>query len=211
MGVTTTEVIQIPVAGTDNFSYLLICPRTGKALGVDPGIAPESLLSVVRARGLVLQVLANTHGHGDHIAGNGAVLAETGARLAAHPADVPRADISLLDGMTLAVGDLTISVLHTPGHTPGSVALHAGDAVITGDTLFVTRCGRADLPGSAPEELYASLKKLSRLPPETRVYPGHDYGPQPSSTIAFELENNPYLRCPDLESFLALRMGGKGA
>lgn len=207
MGITGAESIQIPVAGTDNFSYLVICSQTGKALGVDPGLDPESLLSVVREKGASLEILANTHGHHDHIAGNDRVLAETGARLAAHPADVPGADICLQDGMTLEVGAVTVRVMHTPGHTPGSVALLAAAAVMTGDTLFVTRCGRADLPGGDPADLYESLKKLSRLPPGTLVYPGHDYGPQPSSTIAFELANNPYLQCPDLASFLKLRMG----
>ncbi len=207
MGMTAIEIVQVPVAGTDNFSYLVICLQTGKALGVDPGVSPQSLLSVVHEKGVVLELLANTHGHRDHIAGNGFVLAETGARLAAHPDDVPQADICLQDGTILTVGEMTVRVLHTPGHTPGSVALLPEGAAITGDTLFVTRCGRADLPGSDPVDMYKSLKKLSCLPPATRVYPGHDYGPQPSSTIAFELANNPFMQCPDLESFLKLRMG----
>lgn len=201
------EVLQIPIDGTDNFSYLVICTTTWKALGIDPGMNPESLLNVVSSQKVVLELLANTHGHQDHIAGNNRVLAETGARLAAHPADVPGADISLQDGMTLTLGNLTIPVMHTPGHTPGSVVFQPQGAVITGDTLFVTRCGRADLPGSDPKALYASIRKLADLPPETRVYPGHDYGPQPNSTIAFERANNPYMQCPDLESFLRLRMG----
>ena len=176
-------------------------------MGVDPGMAPESLLQVMRDKGLILDVLANTHGHHDHIAGNGKVLAETGARLAAHPDDVPGADIPLTDGSVLQVGRLEVKVLHTPGHTPGSVAFYVNGAVITGDTLFVTRCGRADLPGSDPAALYRSIGRLAQLPEETLVYPGHDYGPQPVSTIAFERANNPYMQCPDLESFIKLRMG----
>ncbi len=206
MVASAAEIVQIPVVGTDNFSYLVICAQTGKALGVDPGLAPESLLAVLREKGVSLEILANTHGHHDHVAGNDFVLAETGARLAAHPADVLRADIHLQDGMTLTVGTMMISVLHTPGHTPGSVAFRPAGTIITGDTLFVTRCGRADLPDSNPEDLYNSLRKLAQLPPDTLVYPGHDYGPQPTSTIAFELAHNPYLQCPDLESFLKLRM-----
>lgn len=201
------EVLQVPIAGTDNFSYLVICVATRKALGIDPGMTPESLLAAISSKGVELELLANTHGHHDHVAGNDRILAETGARLAAHPADVPGADICLQDGMILAVGNMTIQVMHTPGHTPGSVVFLTPGAVITGDTLFVTRCGRADLPGSDPKALYASIRKLAGLPPETRVYPGHDYGPQPNSTIAFELANNPYMQCPDQESFLRLRMG----
>ncbi|MDH3999293.1 MAG: MBL fold metallo-hydrolase, partial [Desulfuromonadales bacterium] len=80
-------------------------------------------------------------------------------------------------------------------------------ALITGDTLFVTRCGRADFPGSDPEAMYRSLQRLAAFSAETKVYPGHDYGPQPSSTIGYEREHNDYLKCPDLESFLRLRMG----
>lgn len=201
------EIIQIPVAGADNFSYLVICPRSGKALGIDPGVSPESLLSVVRDRELTLEVLANTHGHGDHIAGNGDVLEKTGAKLAASLIDVPGAEIALSEGSQLQIGSLTIDVLHTPGHTPGSLVFNPPGALITGDTLFVNRCGRADFPGSDPEALYRSLLRLAAFPPETKVFPGHDYGPKPQSTIGFEREHNEYMKCPDLESFLKLRMG----
>lgn len=207
MAEISPEIVQIPVAGTDNFSYLVICPESGKALGVDPGIAPQSLLSVVRERKLTLDILANTHGHGDHIAGNGEVLRITGAKLAANPLDVPTAEIALGEGSQLQVGSITIGVLHTPGHTPGGLVFNPPGALITGDTLFVTRCGRADFPGSDPEAMYHSLLRLASFPPETEVFPGHDYGPQPQSTIGFERENNEYMKCPDLESFLKLRMG----
>ena len=201
------EIIQVPVAGTDNFSYLVICPQTGKALGVDPGVSPESLLSIVQSRGLVLEVLANTHGHYDHIAGNAEILKVTGAKLAASPLDVPGADIALGEGSRLQIGEITIDVLHTPGHTPGSLTFNPPGALIVGDTLFVTRCGRADFPGSDPAALYHSLLRLAAFPPETKIYPGHDYGPKPHSTIAFEREHNAYMQCSDLESFIKLRMG----
>jgi glyoxylase-like metal-dependent hydrolase (beta-lactamase superfamily II) len=201
------EIVQIPVAGADNFSYLVICPQTGKALGVDPGMSPESMLRVIRSRELTLVILANTHGHRDHIAGNGEILKATGAKLAANPLDVPGVEIVLGEGSRLQIGAITVEVLHTPGHTPGSLVFHPPGALIVGDTLFVTRCGRADFPGSDPAALYHSLLRLAAFPPETKVFPGHDYGPKPCSTIAFEREHNEYMRCPDLESFLKLRMG----
>lgn len=201
------EIVQIPVAGADNFSYLVICPQTGKALGVDPGMSPESMLRVIRSRELTLVILANTHGHRDHIAGNGEILKATGAKLAANPLDVPGVEIALGEGSRLQIGAITVEVLHTPGHTPGSLVFHPPGALIVGDTLFVTRCGRADFPGSDPAALYHSLLRLAAFPPETKVFPGHDYGPRPCSTIAFEREHNEYMRCPDLESFLKLRMG----
>ncbi len=201
------EIIQIPVAGADNFSYLVVCPQSGKALGVDPGMSPESLLSVIRSRDLSLEVLANTHGHYDHIAGNSEILKVTGAKLAANPLDVPAVDIPLSEGSQLKIGSITIDVLHTPGHTPGGVVFNPSGSLITGDVLFVTRCGRADFPGSDPEAMYHSLMRLGAYPPETKVYPGHDYGPKPNSTIGFEQEHNEYMKCPDLESFIKLRMG----
>ena len=201
------EIVQIPIAGTDNFSYLVVCPQTGTALGVDPGMSPDSLLNVVRSRGVTLEILANTHGHRDHIAGNAEILKQTGAKLAANPLDVQGAKISLGEGSCLQIGSVAIKVLHTPGHTPGSMVFNPPGALITGDTLFVTRCGRADLPGSDPYALYHSLLRLAAFPPETKVFPGHDYGPRTHSTIAYEREHNEYLKCPDLESFLRLRIG----
>jgi hydroxyacylglutathione hydrolase len=205
--VSTLEVVQIRSGQMDNFSYLVFCPVTLRGVGVDPSLAPENLLAEAEARGVRLEMVVNTHGHRDHTGGNAKVLETTGSRLAAHPADVPGADISLSEGSEIAVGEGRVVVLHTPGHSPGSIVLHLPGALITGDTLFVTRVGRADLAGSDPEALYRSLQRLASFPPETKVYPGHDYGPQPVSSIAFEKENNPFLRCEDLESFLRLRMG----
>lgn len=207
MATVNVDIVQIPVAGADNFSYLVICNQTQKALGVDPGVSPQSLLDVVHDKGVTLEYLANTHGHRDHVAGNNVVINATGAKLAASPIDVPEADIPLKEGSCLQVGEVPVNVLHTPGHSPGAVVFNPPGALITGDTLFVTRCGRADFAESDPEALYNSIKRLAAFPDETVVYPGHDYGPQPQSTIAFEKEHNEYMKCPDLESFLKLRMG----
>ncbi len=200
-------VVQVPAGAADNFSYLVYCPATLEGVAVDPSFAPQALLDVAAERGVKIGLLLNTHGHQDHIAGNSDVLAATGAELAAHPADLPDAGRQLADGDTIAVGNGQIEIMHTPGHSPGSIVLRTEDAVITGDTLFVSRCGRADLPGSDVAQMYQSLQRLKRLPSTTRVFPGHDYGPQPVSTIGRELEQNEYLQCPDLESFVRLRMG----
>lgn len=205
--VSELRVVQIQLERVDNFSYLIYCPATKDAVGIDPSVEPERMLDEVAQRGLKLIALLNTHGHQDHIAGNGKILDAADVPLAAHAADVPDADIKLQEGSVINLGQGSIDVLHTPGHTPGGVVFSTGDAIVTGDTLFVSRCGRADLPGSNVENLYSSLQRLKVLPPETQVFPGHDYGPQPNSTIAWELENNDFLRCADLDSFIRLRMG----
>lgn len=210
MGVVTAmalEVLQFRSDPGANFSYLVFSPPSRTAVVVDPSLDPAPLLRRIEELQLQVELLINTHGHGDHTAGNAEVLKRTGARHAAHPLDLPRAEIALSDGQRLALGDAAIEVLHTPGHSPGSITLGLGGALLTGDTLFVTRCGRADLAGSNPAALYRSLCRLARLPAATLVYPGHDYGPKPVSSIGFELAHNPYLQCTDLEQFIALRMG----
>ncbi len=201
------EIVQIAAGQMDNFSYLVYCPETRRGLGVDPSLAPEKLLAKAEELGVSIDVLVNTHGHHDHVAGNEVVLKASGARLAGHPIDVPAADLQLTEGAQLEVGNGVVEVLHTPGHTPGSLTLNPPGALITGDTLFVTRVGRADFPGSDPEALYRSLQRLAAFGPETLVYPGHNYGPRPFSTIGFEKENNPFVQCADLAAFIKLRMG----
>ena len=204
---TGLEVVQIPAGEMKNFAYLICCPNSGDALAVDPSFGAAALLAEVERRGVKLKLVLNTHGHNDHLVGNKAVLAATGARLAAHPLTVADADLPLAEGTIVPLGDSTIEVLYTPGHHLGHVCLHLPGALVTGDTLFVTRVGRADMAGSDPEALYHSLQRLAEFPGETLVYPGHDYGPQPVSTIAYERQHNPFMRCEDLESFLRLRMG----
>jgi hydroxyacylglutathione hydrolase len=202
------EIIQIKSDLSDNFSYLVYCPTTLVGMVVDPSTAVEKILKKIKELKLEILFLVNTHGHADHTQGNRAILDKTGAQLAAHPLDVPDADLPLEDGSMLPPGKGTIEILHTPGHTPGCICLYIPpNGIITGDTLFVTKVGRADFPGSNPEALYNSLQRLATLPPETKVYPGHDYGPHPISTIEFEKENNPYLKCKTLEEFIRLRMG----
>lgn len=201
------QVIQIPASEMDNFSYIIYCPVTLKAAGVDPSMYPERMLAKLTEHGLTLDLLINTHGHSDHITGNEQILKETGARWAGHPSELPKVDLPLEEGTLLPLGVGSIQILHTPGHTPGGIVLDLQGGLITGDTLFVSRCGRADFPSSDPAQLYQSLQRLKAYPDETQIFPGHDYGPTPTSTIAWEKANNDYLKCPDLESFIRLRMG----
>ncbi|SHI96865.1 Glyoxylase, beta-lactamase superfamily II [Malonomonas rubra DSM 5091] len=200
-------IVQLDASEMDNFSYLVYCPKTMQGAAVDPSMRPEVLLAEAERLGVHLNLLLNTHGHQDHVAGNPKILAQGNIKLAASPIDVENPDIPLAEGAKIPLGAGEIDVLHTPGHTPGSVVFKIGRNIITGDTLFVSRCGRADLPGSKVDDLYTSLLRLKKLPPETKVYPGHDYGPTPTSTIGWELQNNDFLKCPDLDSFIKLRLG----
>lgn len=201
------QIVQLDASQMDNYSYLVFCPETLQGAAIDPSMRPEVLIAEAKQRGVSLKLLLNTHGHQDHVAGNPQIMELGDIKLAATPIDVPNPDIPLAEGTKIPLGNGEIEVLHTPGHTPGSVVFKTGDQLITGDTLFVSRCGRADLPGSNVEDLYNSLQRLKRLAPETKIYPGHNYGPTPTSTIGWELENNDFLKCPDLTSFIKLRLG----
>ncbi len=183
---------QLEVGAMDNFSYLVGCEKTRKAMVIDPGGDVDKILSAAHNEGLTIEVIFNTHGHGDHTAGNTALKSRTKARVLIHSADAGsiQADGHLTDGDRLRVGDLTFEVIHTPGHTPGGVCLYAGGHLFTGDTLFVGESGRTELPGGDRPSLGASIRRLMELPDDTVVWPGHDYGPTPSSTLAWEKRHN---------------------
>ncbi len=106
------------------------------------------------------------------------------------PAGYPAADVLLKDDKTLQLGEITFDVIHTPGHTPGGICLHVQGNLFTGDTLFVGDSGRTDLPGGDRPTLGKSIRRLMQLPDDTIIWPGHDYGPTPTSTIGWEKRNN---------------------
>ncbi len=183
---------QLEVGTMDNFCYLVGCGQTRQALVIDPGGDVDAILTAAQSEGLSIEIILNTHGHGDHTAGNAALKSRTGARVLIHAADAGgiQADGHLSDGDRLRVGELTVAVIHTPGHTPGGVCLYTGGHLFTGDTLFVGDSGRTDLPGGDRPALGASIRRLMELPEDTVVWPGHDYGPTPSSTLAWEKRHN---------------------
>jgi len=174
-----------------NFSYLVIDETSRQCVLIDPTGDTGPMIEMIRREGLDLVYLLNTHGHADHTSGNRAVVAATGAKVAAHPDCRVPMDLGLEHGSTLEVGMLRIEVVHTPGHTHDGVCLLCAGKLFTGDTLFVGECGRTDISGGDAGALYDSLfGKLLGLPDETEVYPGHDYGPRPSSTIGEERRTN---------------------
>lgn len=184
---------QLKIGYMDNFCYLVGCEKTRKALVIDPGSDVERIVSEAEVEGLEIETIVNTHAHGDHTAGNAKLKALTGASIIIHSLDAdgyPRADVRLSDEKTLQLGEITFDVIHTPGHTPGGICLHAQGQLFTGDTLFVGDSGRTDLAGGHRPTLGASIRRLMELPNDTVVWPGHDYGPTPSSTIGWEKRNN---------------------
>lgn len=193
--------------------FILADSQTREGIVVDPGGDPERIISRLRELGVTVRAVVNTHGHFDHVGGDAILVEETKAPLMIHRDDEPllrlASRISLLhglhvpdppppgrflhEGMEIPFGGSSVTVLETPGHTPGGVCLHdrEGKRVITGDTLFADGVGRTDFPGSSYEALVRGIReKLFTLPDDTVVYPGHG----PSTTIGREKRNNPYLR-----------------
>ena len=166
---------------------------------VDPGYEPETILSFLEEKGLTLGAILLTHGHFDHVGAVRLLAAETGCRVYLCKEDLALPPMltdgalyytdSYQDGDTLSLWGLTIRVLQTPGHTPGSVCLLVEDSMFAGDTLFAGSCGRTDLPGGNSRAMRDSLSRLAALTENYTVYPGHGG----SSTLAREKQYNPYL------------------
>jgi glyoxylase-like metal-dependent hydrolase (beta-lactamase superfamily II) len=184
---------QIAIGYMDNFCYIVGCENTRQALVIDPGPDAGRIVSEAEKENLDIVTIVNTHGHGDHTAGNAKLKARTGARVFIHELDgdrYPDADVLFSNEKNLQLGDIPIDVIHTPGHTPGGICLHARGNLFTGDTLFVGDSGRTDLAGGDRPILGKSIRRLMELPDDTVVWPGHDYGPAPSSTLGWEKRNN---------------------
>lgn len=203
------EVQQVPIqpGTTRNFAYTLKCSETGRGIVVDPAFEAEKLLDVIRENGLDVDYILNTHGHRDHVNANGALRKETGATVMNHPVDGVNRDQSLSHGMEISCGSLQIMVLHTPGHSPGSCCFYVNKRVLlTGDTLFVGKVGGTEGPHRSAARQYESLHNyLVHLPDDTEVYPGHDYGPRPTSTMGWEKQYNPFLRQDNFIEYTRLK------
>jgi glyoxylase-like metal-dependent hydrolase (beta-lactamase superfamily II) len=192
-----------------NLCYVLGCRETGEGALVDAGIRTDRVPEVFEARGLSPRVLLVTHGHGDHLSEGTDFVRRTGAEVHAFEPSVAarigaRRFHPLTDGAVVQLGRLRLEALHTPGHSPDSGCFLCAEAglVFTGDTLFVGRTGRTLGPGASTRELFRSVERLRRLPPETLVLPGHDYGPSPTTTIGREIETNAFLRAGSEEEFV---------
>ena len=187
----------------DNFSYIVADETTKEAVVIDPSFNADALSKLARANGFKVIYVIDTHSHGDHTAGNTEIKSEFNAKIVAHKLAGAGNDMAVKDGDTLRLGSLVIKVIHTPGHTPDSICLLVDGKLLTGDTLFVGECGRTDLPGGSAEAMYHSLfDKIAKLDEGIEVYPGHDYGSAPSSTIGQEKLTNYTLQRRSLEEFV---------
>jgi len=199
------------------FSYLVGCQKTQEAVVIDPAGDVEIILDDAAKNNFRITKIINTHGHVDHIMGNADLKKKTNAAIIIHEADAhlltayssynlkmfdappsPSPDVLVKDGDTISFGEEKLRVIHTPGHTQGGMCLYAEGYIFTGDTLFIEGVGRTDLPGGSwPKLLDSITKKLFSLPDETVVFPGHNYGYRPTSTIGDEKRNNPFVEGAD--------------
>ena len=188
----------------DNFSYVVADEAAGEAVVVDSSYNAGKIAQIIKTQNYRLKYIINTHGHSDHTAGNEELRSIFGAKLVAYRLSRVGFDIGIDDGDILQIGKVRIRVIHTPGHSPDSICLLVDHKnLLTGDTLFVGECGRTDLPGGDSGSMYDSLfNKLLTLNDEVEVYPGHDYGPKPGSTIGEERRSNYTLQPRSLDEFV---------
>ncbi|MFC2095482.1 hydroxyacylglutathione hydrolase family protein [Candidatus Bipolaricaulota bacterium] len=191
--------------GDRNLGYLIADDESKKAVVIDPSYNPTSITTFAADNGYTIVYAFNTHDHSDHTNGNAAFEAATGVRPLKFRDLDKLTTKKVADGEVFPVGNLEIKIIHTPGHTQDSICLLIDAALFTGDTLFVGKVGGTDLENGARSQ-YASLhEQLLTLPDDTRVYPGHDVGDAPESTIQHERETNPFLLRQDVESFIELK------
>ena len=205
------EIIQMEVGSLGTNCYIAFSKNTKKAVIIDPGGDAGRIMAAINREGLTVEAIINTHGHADHVMANIKVQEATGAPLWIHSADADmlgngsrnlsaylgastscgKPDRLLADGDVLTVGDFTLKVLHTPGHTPGGISLLADKAVFVGDTLFAESIGRTDFPGGSYSQLIQSIKtKLMTLEDDVKAYPGHG----PATMIGWERRQNPFIQ-----------------
>ena len=199
---------QIRAGGDRNFGYLLGDRDTGHGVLIDPSYCPDAFVQRATDQGLTVTHVINTHGHPDHTNGNTRAVELTGAPVAAFVnSELVSPDLGLVDGQELEVGGLRLQFVHSPGHCPDHLVVYEPTwrVMLTGDLLFVGKVGGTANDDDAADEWRSLQRMLNRFPADTTVWPGHDYGVRPSSTIGLERATNPFLRCSDLAAFIAFK------
>jgi hydroxyacylglutathione hydrolase len=215
---------QLELGPMQNYVYLLGDPETREAAVIDAAWDIDTIVATAEAEGYRITHDLVTHFHPDHLGGNlmghnitGAaeLTARVPAKIVVHKEELPfvprvtglsESDCTAVaGGDVVEIGNLRVTMLHTPGHTPGSQCFLVGNAVVSGDTLFIGSCGRVDLPGSNAEDMYRSIHDvLGALPDGTILFPGHNYAPKAHSTIGEEKRTNFAMRLTNMKDFLAL-------
>jgi hydroxyacylglutathione hydrolase len=198
---------QIRVNGDRNFGYLIGDETGGQAVIVDASYAPERVLERAQSHGLKVAYIISTHSHKDHIAGNDYLVERTSAPEVLHESTAHPCSLRVRDNEELRAGNLSMRFLHTPGHIPDHVCVLVKRKLLTGDILFVGKIGGTGphFPQSDPRLQWDSLHRLMRLDRDIEVWPGHDYGVRPSSTIGHEIATNPFLLTKTFEEFIHLK------
>jgi glyoxylase-like metal-dependent hydrolase (beta-lactamase superfamily II) len=211
---------QIEIGPMQNFTYLVGSRSAREVIVVDPAWEIDSLLKHIEERDFKLTGALVTHYHPDHCGGSmrgqnipgvAELLASNPVKIYIHKTEAEGLQkvtgastndlVKVESGDTLQVGEIEIEFLHTPGHTPGSQCFRIKNTLVSGDTLFINGCGRVDLPGSDSADMYRSLQQLAKLPDDTLLLPGHNYGPVPNATMGDTKQQNTYLRIQDLETW----------
>ena len=189
--------------------YVVSCAGTKEAVVIDPGLPVDKIAE--QLKGLKVRYIVATHCHPGHVAGKDDLKDLVGGETALHSADAKQflrsADRYLIDGDELEFGEFKLTVLHTPGHTPGSQCFLLDGRLVAGDTLFLEGCGRTDFPGGDVDAIYRSLQALAQLPGDPTVFPGHWYSAEPSASLSEVRRTNYVYRASNLEQWRAL-MGG---
>ena len=193
----------------ENYVYFVGSKSKKEAAVIDTAWDVPAILNAAQDEGVKLTHALVSHYHFDHTNGLPDLLKSLDI-----PVYINKAEASWMKGLaasntksvdsgdSIKIGNVEIKFLHTPGHTPGSQCFYVDDCLVSGDTLFINACGRTDLPGGSPEQLFSSLKALKRLDDKTILYPGHNYADRPTSTMGEEKENNPFLQLTSLDQFL---------
>jgi len=191
---------QIPVGQMQNFSYLIGDEGTKEAAIVDPGWEVDKILQIAKKHDVNINKILVTHNHYDHVGGVKELHNATDATIYVHEDDaseIKKLNVevkTVKDNDSINIGKIQVKVIHTPGHSPGSVCYMIENKLISGDMLFVENIGRVDLPGGDAKKMTESLKILKKLNDKIEIYPGHDYGSKPNSTIAHEKKHNIHMK-----------------
>jgi len=197
------KVYQLEVGNMQNFTYVLEDEETKEAVIIDPSWDLDLVIETIERNDLKVKYVINTHHHFDHTIGNDAIVKHTHSKILQHESSTLKNDIKLSNNEKIKFGNSELTVIHTPGHSKDSICLVGDGKIISGDTLFVGNCGRIDLPGGSAKELYHSLTDIiSKLDDNLILYPGHNYGNSPNSTIGKEKKTNFVLQPRTEEEFV---------